>query len=77
MREALERGDDRSMQLNSDAARLTRWTAAGGGWRVIARTSASLTVALLTCDGGEEMERIVSSDSDFAALLDTWSRDQS
>ncbi len=48
-----------------DVERLTRWTAAGGRWRVVVRTPASLTVALLTCDGGEEMERIVSSDSAF------------
>lgn len=51
---------------NPDVERLTRWTAAGGRWRVVVRTPTSLTVALLTCDGGEEMERIVSSDSAFA-----------
>lgn len=39
----------------------------GGGWRVVARTPTTLTVALLTCDGGEEMDRIVSSDSTFVA----------
>lgn len=50
---------------NPDVERLTRWTAAGGRWRVVVRTPASLTVALLTCDGGEEMERIASSDSAF------------
>ena len=57
--------------MGTDVERLSRWLAAGGGWRVIVRTPSGLTVALLTCDGGEEMDRIVSSDSSFVdcALL--------
>lgn len=57
-------GEDAS-GLGTDVESLSRWLAAGGGWRVIVRTPSSLTVALLTCDGGEEMDRIVSSDSSF------------
>ena len=57
-------GEDAS-GMGTDVERLSRWLAAGGGWRVIVRTPSSLTVALLTCDGGEEMDRIVSSDSSF------------
>lgn len=57
----------------TDVERLTRWRAAGGGWRVIAHTPTGLTVALLTCDGGEEMERIVSSDPSFVAYVNAWS----
>ncbi len=60
----------------TDVERLTRWQAAGGGWRVIAHTPSHLTVALLTCDGGEEMERIVSSDPSFVAYVKAWSGDE-
>ncbi len=55
----------------ADLARLLRWVDAGGEWRVIARTPARLTVALLTCDGGEEMERIDSTDPAMAEYVET------
>lgn len=67
-----DRGAD-ARDPSPDVERLTRWRAAGGGWRVIARTPASLTVALLTCDGGEEMDRIASSDSAFVEHVEAWS----
>lgn len=38
--------------------RLTRWESSGGHWRVLADTGEHLTIALVTCDGGEEMERV-------------------
>jgi hypothetical protein len=59
-----------SSPAGPDLARLIRWTTAGGGWRVSARTATSLTVALVTCDGGEEMDRIVSSDPELIAHVD-------
>ena len=43
-----------------DLARLLRWEHAGGAWRVLHRTDDELVVALLTCDGGTEMERVRS-----------------
>ncbi|KAA1423716.1 hypothetical protein FE697_009075 [Mumia zhuanghuii] len=46
---------------------LERWERAGGTWRVVARTSARATVALCRCDGGEEVERLMSADP---AVLD-------
>ena len=52
-----------------DLERLLRWADAGGEWRVIARTPGSLTVALLTCDGGEEMERFESTDPEVAEFV--------
>ncbi len=49
--------------------RLERWLEAGGGWRVVAQGRSGVTVALLTCDAGEEMDRIVSADSDFVEYV--------
>lgn len=37
---------------------LRRWIASGGQWEVVGRRLDQVTVALLTCDGGEEMERV-------------------
>ncbi len=73
-------GDDhgpRSAGPDTDVERLSRWHGAGGGWRVVGRGPASLTVALLTCDGGEEMDRIVSSDPALVRYVDAWSREES
>jgi hypothetical protein len=42
---------------------LLRWQDAGGVWRVVAATSGRVTVALLRCDGGEEVERLATSDA--------------
>lgn len=41
---------------------LRRWEAAGGVWRVVTRSAGSMTVALCQCTGGEEVERLTSSD---------------
>lgn len=41
---------------------LRRWEAAGGVWRVVARSAGSMTIALCQCTGGEEVERLTSSD---------------
>ncbi len=49
--------------------RLARWRDAGGAWTLTAQTPTSITVGLLTCDGGEEMERIVSDDPAFVAYV--------
>ncbi len=49
---------------------LRRWEAGGGGWRVEPGARGELTVVLLTCDGGEEMDRLTSADADLAAYLD-------
>lgn len=57
------------MAESPDVERLIRWTEAGGTWRVVARTPTRLTVALLRCDGGEEMDRLVSTDPALLAAL--------
>ncbi len=52
----------------SDAlARLRRWEESGATWRVLVRTPDSVEIALLTCDAGEEVDRLRSADR---AVLD-------
>ena len=41
---------------------LQRWEDAGAHWAVIARHAGSVTVGLYRCDGGEEVDRITSTD---------------
>jgi hypothetical protein len=41
---------------------LVRWQQSGGTWRVVGRRPDRVTVALLRCDGGEEVDRLDSSD---------------
>jgi len=44
-------------------AELQRWQDAGAVWEVVAHNGDTVTVALLRCDGGEEMERFTSDDA--------------
>ena len=48
---------------------LQDWQDAGGHWQVIARSETRVTVALLRCDGGEEVDRLSSADSGALAFL--------
>jgi hypothetical protein len=48
---------------------LLRWHDAGAVWRVVDRRSDRITVALLRCDGGEEVERISSTEPAWRAYL--------
>lgn len=50
-------------------AELTRWEESGAVWRVLRRTATGATVALLTCDGGEEVGRFTSDDPGLLAFL--------
>ena len=43
-------------------AELKRWQDSGAVWEVISRRGDTLTVALMRCDGGEEMDRFASDD---------------
>ena len=43
-------------------ARLRRWEESGATWRVLVRTPDSVEIALLTCDAGEEVDRLRSAD---------------
>ncbi|MGE2834860.1 hypothetical protein [Mycobacterium sp. SMC-4] len=44
-------------------ADLQRWEDAGAVWRVLSRHGEEITIALLRCDGGEEVDRFTSSDA--------------
>lgn len=48
--------------MGADLEVLRRWETGGATWRVLARTPGRLDVALLTCDAGEQVGRIVSAD---------------
>ncbi len=43
-------------------ADLVRWEDSGAHWQVVARSRDNVTIALLRCDGGEEVERFTSAD---------------
>jgi hypothetical protein len=48
---------------------LRRWEAAGALWRVVRRSPGHVEVALLTCDAGEEMDRLTSEDPEVLAYV--------
>lgn len=49
--------------MNVDrVAELVRWQDAGAVWEVVSHSGNSVTVALLRCDGGEEVDRFTSDD---------------
>ncbi|QRY60835.1 hypothetical protein JVX90_10180 [Gordonia sp. PDNC005] len=51
-----------------DLERLQRWEDAGAQWAVEALRSDSVTISLLRCDGGEEVDRFTSTDPRVLAL---------
>jgi hypothetical protein len=53
----------------SPVARLRRWEESGAPWRVVARASGGVVVALLTCDLGEEVDRFHSADPALLAYI--------
>jgi hypothetical protein len=55
--------------MTSDVSRLQRWEDSGATWRVVARSADGLVVALLTCDLGEEVGRLVSADPDLLGYV--------
>ncbi|MGE2728271.1 hypothetical protein ACQI4F_02245 [Mycolicibacterium vaccae] len=50
-------------------AELKRWEDAGAVWQVLHQRGNEVTVALLRCDGGEEVERFTSSDPPLLAFV--------
>jgi hypothetical protein len=47
---------------NDRVEELQRWEDSGAVWSVVSRRNGRLTVALLRCDGGEEVDRFTSDD---------------
>jgi len=42
--------------------RLRRWEDSGATWEVLARGADGIVIALLSCDAGEEMDRMATAD---------------
>lgn len=55
--------------MGQDLDALRRWESGGATWRVLARTADQLDVALLTCDAGEQVGRLVSAEPDLLAYI--------
>jgi hypothetical protein len=50
-------------------AELQRWQDSGAVWEVISRKGGRVTVALLRCDGGEEVDRFTSDEPRLLAFI--------
>ncbi len=48
---------------------LRRWEAAGALWRVVSRSPSGLDIALLTCDGGEQVGRVRGADPELTGYV--------
>lgn len=57
------------MAQSTDRDTLERWEAFGGVWRVLASDGSAATVSLCRCDGGEEVERLTTTDPALVAYL--------
>jgi len=44
---------------------LRRWESSGAIWRVVQRGPTSVEIALMTCSGGEEADRLASDDPEL------------
>jgi len=50
-------------------AELQRWQDSGAVWEVISRKGGRVTVAMLRCDGGEEVDRFTSDDPRLLSFI--------
>jgi hypothetical protein len=57
--------------VSDDLTRLRRWEDSGATWRIVVRRTDDVEIALLTCDAGEQVDRIVTADR---AALDSGAR---
>lgn len=49
---------------------LQRWESFGAQWRVLETGPGGVTISLCRCDSDEEVDRIVSADTDLIDYLD-------
>ncbi|MGW4944216.1 hypothetical protein ACWEOZ_21820 [Actinoplanes sp. NPDC004185] len=56
--------------------RLRRWEESGATWRVLVRTPESVEIALLSCDAGEEMDRLRTADPAVLDHVDAREQDE-
>lgn len=47
-----------------DLERILRWEGQGGEWQVLATAGDAVTVSLMRCDAGEEVDRVVTTEED-------------
>lgn len=59
----------RSPHSTPAVERVRRWQVAGGTWQVLRRTQDEVVVSLCRCDGGEEADRVTSTDPELLAYL--------
>ena len=57
------------MNGEDHVAVLRRWEDSGAHWRVLSRGRDSVTIGLLRCDGGEEVDRFTSTDPRLVAFI--------
>jgi hypothetical protein len=54
----------------TDLETLQRWEDSGGTWVGVSRAADSVTISLRRCDGGEEADRLVSSEPGVLTLTE-------
>jgi len=63
-------GDDADADQEESAIRiLQRWADSGGLWRVVSRSAVRVDISLCSCDGGEEMDRLSSTDPEVLRFV--------
>ena len=55
--------------MTGPVGRLRRWEDSGATWQVVLRGPDGLVIALLTCDAGEEVDRIRSADPELIGYV--------
>jgi hypothetical protein len=60
--------DDPAVEAG-ELSRLRRWEQSGAIWQVLRRTADGVDIALLTCDAGEQVDRVRTADPALIAWL--------